>query len=316
MTRPQTFGKYELIERIGVGALGEVFRARSSVDGRVVALKRLLPYLCEDPEVVAMLRLEASLASSLDHPAISKVVDAGEVSGAHYIAYAYVDGRDLRAIHERALRTGGPIPLDVALYIVAQIAAGLAHVHAKKDAAGNAVGLVHRDVSPSNILVSFDGEVKLSDFGIAYLEGRLDRTPAGQIKGTFSYMSPEQATGGVIDARSDIFSLGVCLWELATGKRLFDGLRLESVLRRIADGVVPSPSSHNPRVSPALEGVILKALAQTSDRRYASAVKLHDDLLELARSEDLVADSTRVARYVRSLFPEVAAEGAASHSKD
>jgi eukaryotic-like serine/threonine-protein kinase len=310
LNRVQTFGPYKLIERIGVGALGEVFRAVSTADGRTVALKRLMPYLCQDPEVVAMLHLEASLASSLDHPALAKVVDSGEVSGIHYIAYAYVHGRDLRAIHERALRGGSLIPLDIALYIVLQIAAGLVHVHAQKDASGNAIGLVHRDVSPSNILVSFDGEVKLSDFGIAYIEGRIDRTPAGQIKGTFSYMSPEQATGGIIDGRSDLFSLGVCLWELATGKRLFDGLRLESVLRRIADGVIPSPRAHNDRVSPALEQVVLKALAQTSDRRYASAEKLHEDLLELARAEDLLADSTRLAQYVRSLFPEVAPDGA------
>jgi serine/threonine protein kinase len=312
VTRVHTFGPYHLIERIGVGALGEVFRAQSIADGRMVALKRLMPYLCEDSEVVSMLRLEAAIASTLDHPALSKVVDAGEVNGVRYIAYAYVHGRDLRAIHERALREGGLVPLDIVVYIVLQIASGLAYVHAQTDTLGKPMGLVHRDVSPSNILVSFDGEVKLSDFGIAYIEGRMDRTPAGQIKGTFSYMSPEQATGGVIDGRSDVFSLGVCLWELATGKRLFDGLRLESVLRRIADGVVPPPSSHTPRVSHALEQVILKALAQTSDRRYASAEKLHSDLLELAREEHLLADSTRVAQYVRSLFPEAAADSAAS----
>lgn len=307
----QTFGRYSLIERIGVGALGEVFRAVSLEDGRTVALKRLMPYLCDDPEVVSMLRREAALVSAIDHPAIAKVVDAGEVDGVTYVAYAYVDGCDLRALHERALRGGAPVPLDVAIYIVAQIAAGLAHIHAKKDVDGSPMGLVHRDVSPSNILVSFSGDVKLSDFGIAYVEGRLDRTPVGQIKGTFSYMSPEQATGAAIDGRSDIFSLGVCLWELATGKRLFDGLRLESVLRRIADGAVPAPSSQSSRVSPALDGVILKALAQTSDRRYPSAEKFQEELLELARSEGLLADSTRVALYVRSLFPDVAGEGAA-----
>lgn len=310
MNRVQTFGHYTLLERIGVGALGEVFRAVSTIDGRTVALKRLLPYLCDDPDIIAMLRTEAALASSLDHPAIARVVDSGDVNGVHYIAYAYVHGRDLRAIHERALKNGELIPLDIAIYIVMQIADGLAHVHAKEDAEGHAMGLVHRDVSPSNILVSFDGDVKLSDFGIAYIEGRMDRTPAGQIKGTFSYMSPEQAVGGAIDGRSDIFSLGVCLWELATGKRLFDGVRLENVLRRIADGVIPPPRAVSDRVSPQLEKIIFKALAQTSDRRYPSAEELHEDLHELARSEELLADSTRVAQYVRNLFPTEAAASA------
>jgi serine/threonine protein kinase len=308
----QTFGPYDLLERIGVGALGEVFRAVSRRDGRLVALKRLMPYLCEDREVVEMLKLEASLAGHLDHPSVAKVVDAGEVSGIHYIAYAYVHGRDLRAIHDRALRGGHLMPLDVAIFIILRIAEGLSYVHGRLDEAGRPLGLVHRDVSPSNILVSFDGDVKLTDFGIAYIEGRIDRTPAGQIKGTFSYMSPEQATGGSIDGRSDVFSLGVCLWELSTGKRLFDGLRLENVLRRIANGKVDPPRAHAGRVSPELEDVILKALAQTSDRRYPNADQLFADLSRLAQAERLVADPTRVAQYVRSLFPEVAAEGAAS----
>ncbi|HLM74878.1 MAG TPA: serine/threonine-protein kinase [Polyangiaceae bacterium] len=312
MRKPQTFGPYDLFERIGVGALGEVFRAVSREDGRLVALKRVMPYLCEDREVVEMLKLEAKLAADLDHPSVARVVDAGEVAGVHYIAYAFVDGRDLRAIHDRALRGGHLMPLDVAIYIVLRIAEGLAYVHNCLDAGGKPLGLVHRDVSPSNILVSFDGDVKLTDFGIAYIEGRLDRTPAGQIKGTFSYMSPEQATGGAIDGRSDVFSLGVCLWELSTGKRLFDGLRLENVLRRIASGTVDPPRAHAGRVSPELEAVILKALAQTSDRRYPNADQLFTDLSRLAQAEHLVADPIRVAHYVRSLFPEAAAEGAAS----
>jgi serine/threonine protein kinase len=308
----QTFGPYDLYERIGVGALGEVFRALRRHDGRTVALKRLMPYLCEDKEVVEMLHLEAKLASDLNHPSIAKVVDAGEVSGVHYIAYAYVDGRDLRALHERALRAGDLIPLDVVIYIVLRVTEGLAYVHSLPDGHGKPLGLVHRDVSPSNILVSFDGDVKLTDFGIAYIEGRLDRTPAGQIKGTFSYMSPEQATGGVIDGRSDLFSLGVCFWELSTGKRLFDGLRLENVLRRIASGTVDSPRVHAGRVSQDLDRLILKTLAQTSDRRYADADQLYTDLSQLAGAENLVTNTARVAHYVRSLFPEIAAKGAAS----
>jgi serine/threonine protein kinase len=312
-------GRYTVLSHLASGGMAELFIARQEAVGgfeKDLVLKMLQERYATNPRVLQMFLDEARLAAKLNHQNIVHMYDVDRVDGIHYIAMEYIHGETITDIVRKSIADGGFLPLEHAVQVVADTAAGLEYAHERRDAEGRPARIVHRDVSPSNILVSFDGEVKLSDFGIAYLEGRLDRTPAGQIKGTFSYMSPEQATGGTIDGRSDIFSLGVCLWELATGKRLFDGLRLESVLRRIADGVIASPSSHNPRVSPALEGVILKALAQTSDRRYASAVKLHDDLLELARSEDLVADSTRVARYVRSLFPEVAAEGAASHSKD
>ncbi len=312
MPKIQIFGDYELLERIGIGAIGEVFRAVSKKDGRVVALKRLMPYLCEDREVLEMLHQEASIAQSLEHPNVAKVVDAGEHDGIHFIAYAYVHGCDLRTLYERALRAGQMIPLDIVLYLVMCVAKALSYVHSRTGADHKALGLVHRDVSPSNILVSLKGEVKLTDFGIAYIEGRLERTPAGQIKGTFSYMSPEQATGGAVDGRSDIFSLGVCFWELVTGKRLFDGVRLENVLRRIASGTVESPRTYTDRVSPNLERIILKSLAQESSQRYADADQLYSDVADLARAENLVADNHRLAHYVRSLFPEVAAESAAN----
>ncbi len=308
----QPFGNYDLAERIGIGAIGEVFRAISKKDGSVVALKRLMPYVCEDREVLEMLYREASIARSLEHPNIAKVVDAGEFNGVHFIAYAYVHGCDLRTLVERAARSGEMIPLDIALYVVMCVADALAYVHARQSPNGKALGLVHRDVSPSNILVSRDGDVKLTDFGIAYIDGRLERTPAGQIKGTFSYMSPEQATGGTVDGRSDIFSLGVCFWELVTGKRLFDGVRLENVLRRIASGSVESPRTFTNRVSPDLERIILKSLAQESAQRYADADQLHSDVADLARVENLALDNRRLAHYVRSLFPEVAAESAAN----
>lgn len=312
MTKVQTFGSYELLERIGIGAIGEVFRAVSTKDGSTVALKRLMPYVCEDREVLEMLHREASIARGLEHPNVAKVVDAGELDGVHFIAYAYVHGCDLRTLSERAARAGETIPLDIVLYIVMGVAKALAYVHARTGPDGRWLGLVHRDVSPSNILVSYEGDVKLTDFGIAYIEGRLDCTPAGQIKGTFSYMSPEQATGGTVTGRSDIFSLGVCFWELVTGKRLFDGVRLENVLRRIAGGTVESPRTYTNRVSPSLERIILKSLAQESCRRYADADQLYSDVADLARAENLVADNRRLAHYVRSLFPEVAAESAAS----
>ncbi|HEY4116216.1 MAG TPA: serine/threonine-protein kinase, partial [Byssovorax sp.] len=320
MARRQSFGPYELAERIGVGALGEVFRAVRRADGKVVALKRLLASSESEHDVVETLEAEAKLLGALDHDAIARLDEFGQASGVHFIAYEFVDGRDLRAVQERALRGDGKapparVPLDVALFVAIRIADALAHAHDRTDARGAPLGLVHRDVSPPNIMVGFDGSVKLLDFGIARAAGRAEHTAAGQVKGTMGYMSPEQVQGDAIDARSDVYTLAVCLWELATGRRLFDGRRTFEVAAQIKKGEVPSARRVAARVSERLDAALAKALAQQPDQRYAGAREFRDELTALARVEDLVADSTRVAQYVRSLFPEVAAESAASREE-
>ncbi|MEJ7735253.1 MAG: serine/threonine-protein kinase [Polyangiaceae bacterium] len=310
LSRIQVFGPYELLERVGVGSMGEVFRAVERDGGRVVALKRLMPFVGADPDVVEALQGEANLALALDHPSVAKVYAVGDVGGTHYIAYEYVDGRDLRAIRDRAQARGTPIPLEVGIHVVQRIALALDHAHGRRDGAGKLLGLVHRDVCPSNILVAFDGSVKLSDFGIARAEGRVSRTEAGQVKGKVGYMSPEQVKGGAVDGRSDIYALGVCLWELATGTRLHDGIPALVVMERIASSEVPSPRSVAPDLSESLERVIAKSLAHSPEQRYPTAADLHDDLTEVARELGRLAPSTRVAQYVRSLFPESAAQAA------
>ena len=326
----QAFGPYDLVQSISVGGTGEVFRAVERASGRVVALKRLMPAVCADEEVIAAVHDEATLARALDHPGITKVIDVGDIDGIYYLAYEFVHGRDLRTIQSRAASpaAGGPgppssrrtapppalapVPLDVALAVVMSVCKALDHAHARLDAHGKPLGLVHRDVSPSNILVSFDGEVKLSDFGIARAFGRMSQTAAGEVKGTIGYMSPEQVRGRLVDGRSDIFSLGICLWELATGKRLFDGSRAVEVMQRIASADVPSPRTLNAELPEELERIILKALAQFPDRRYPTGHDFHADLFRLAQSEGRLADPACVARYVRGLFQVAAADGAAS----
>ncbi len=331
MARLHAFGPYQLVDRIGVGAMGEVYRAVARRDGKVVALKRLGASASGNAEAVAMLEAEAELGRALDHPAILKVADIGQVEGVHYIAYDYVHGRDLRALQDRALRKGmpppssgrrstadvepEPVPLDVAIHVVLRVAEALAHAHLRKDPEGKPLRLVHRDVSPTNVLVSFDGQVKLLDFGIARAAGRLVRTDAGQIKGTVGYMSPEQIRGEPIDARSDIYSLGVCLWELCAARRLLDPALPTGAPARVLAGEVPPPRSVGARVSVDLERVILKALAPAREERYAAATEFHADLSRQAAAEGLLADSGRVARYVRKLFPEAAAEEAASREE-
>ncbi|APR75492.1 Serine/threonine protein kinase PrkC, regulator of stationary phase [Minicystis rosea] len=334
MGRPQTFGSYQLVERIGVGAMGEVYRAVQRPSGRVVAIKRLMASASESTEAIASLRAEAELLAVLDHPGIAKVVDVGQAEGCHYIAFDFVPGRDLRAIQDRIRRRSMPppssprrapssradeepggVPVDVAIHVVLLVAEALAHAHDRADANGKPLSLVHRDVSPSNVLVSFDGSAKLLDFGIARVSGRLSRTDSGQVKGTIGYMSPEQVRGDEVDARSDLYSLGVCLWELVTGRRLFEALTPSEVSKRMSSGDLPSPRTLGARISEALEASILKSLAHSPEQRYPTAADFHSELSQRARAEGLLTDSIRVARYVRSLFPEAAAEEAASREE-
>jgi serine/threonine protein kinase len=310
----QPFGPYELAERIGVGSLGEVFRAFAR-DGRAVALKRLSPSAALDRDVTETLHHEARISGFLDHPGIAKVVDVGDVAGAHYIAYEYVHGRDLRAVADRAHRLGELVPLEVTLHIVLRICEALAHAHACADADGKPLGVVHRDVSPPNIMLSVDGSVKLLDFGIARTAGRITRTGAGQVKGTVGYISPEQVAGGEIDGRSDVYSLGACLWELCTGRRLFAGAKALDLAHRIQAGEVPAPSTVAKGISPELDRIIVKALANRVEQRYPTADRFHADLSELARAEGKLVDASSVARYVRNAFPEVAAGGPASREE-
>jgi serine/threonine-protein kinase len=309
--RIEAFGPYDLLERVSVGSTGEVFRAVARHGRRVVALKRLMPSLSSDADATAMLESEARLTQFLDHPAIARVVDVGAVEGRHFIAYDFVVGRDLRAIQARAsTQREGVVPLSVGLFIVGELCKGLSHAHARRDGDDQPLGLIHRDVNPANILVSFEGQVVLADFGIARAQGRSLGTGVGEVRGTLSYLSPEQIAGDALDARTDLYSLGVCLYELATGARLFDGGSID-VMQRIQRGEVPPPRARNERVSGALEQILFKALAKPPKLRYADADQFLGDLSELVRAEGHDTDSNHVAHYVRTLFPEAAAEWAA-----
>lgn len=297
-----------------MGGLGEVFRARRRTDGAVVAFKRVMASLADDPEVLDALSEEAALVARLSHPSIAALVDRGVIEGTHFIAYEFVPGRDLRAVVERASASGKPIPLEIALHVVLCVSDALAYAHDRVGEDGAPLGLVHRDLSPPNILLSGSGDVKLIDFGIARARGRANRTEAGEIKGTVGYMSPEQVRGQPLDSRSDLFSLGVVLWELCTGERLFEG-RPWDVMQRIAEGSIPPPRARRPDLPVELERIVVKMLAQTPDQRYARAAELHGELSRFAKSSDRVIDRGRVSVYLRDLFPEVAALEAASREE-
>ncbi|HUQ02529.1 MAG TPA: protein kinase, partial [Kofleriaceae bacterium] len=281
MKKPVPFGKYYLLERINVGGMAEVFRAKAyGVEGfeRLVAVKRILPNIAEDKDFIRMFIDEAKIAVQLNHANIAQIFDLGVVDNSYYIALEHVHGRDVRAIFDRSRSTGEPMPIAQACFIIMKICEGLDYAHNKRDQSGRDIGLVHRDVSPQNILTSFEGEVKLIDFGIAKAAGKGAKTQAGILKGKFGYMSPEQVRGLPIDRRTDIFSCGIVLYELLTGERLFVGESDFSTLEKVRNVEILPPSTYNRKIPDELERIVLKALAKDVEDRYQNAIDLHDEL--------------------------------------
>jgi serine/threonine protein kinase len=305
MPQPTKFGKYLLLERVAVGGMAEVFVAKAfGVEGfeRLLAIKKILPTMGEDAEFISMFVDEARIAVQLSHANIVQVLELGKHDEHLYIAMEYIPGRDLRQLIERFRKRHLPMPIPQACRIVAEVCEALDYAHRKRDTSGRPLGIVHRDVSPQNVLVSYDGEVKLIDFGIAKAESRLQRTQAGILKGKFSYMSPEQVKGLEVDGRSDIFATGVVLWELVCGEKLFTGDSDFAVLEKVRNGAVPPPRSIAKHCPEGLERVILKALANDPARRYQSASELHDDLMRFTLVGDTVYGSRPLAEWLRSEF--------------
>ena len=292
------FGPYELRARPSIGGMAEVFHAVDTRTGTPCAIKRLLPSVAEDEEVVTMFEDEARIAATLDHPNIARVLEFGAIDGQYFIAYELVDGVDLREVFDASSMASEPLPLDVLLQVFAGIAEALAHAHDRD--------VVHRDVTPQNVVLSFAGDVKLIDFGIAKAKGKLSRTGAGRIKGKLGYMSPEQLRGAGVDARTDVFSLGICMWELLTLKRLFSSPNEILVLDMVKNQVPEPPSAHRSEVGQNLDRIVLKALAKNSGERYRSARELTKDLDEVttpfvAKTKPL-ASRADLARTLRQTF--------------
>ncbi len=307
MKNPVKFGKYYLLERISVGGMAEVFKAKAFGEAgfeRLVALKRILPSIAEDQEFIAMFVDEAKLAVQLTHANIAQIFELGKVGEAYFIALEYVAGKDMRAIFERAKKRNETIPIPMACYMVMKLCEGLDYAHNKKDSAGRSLELVHRDVSPQNILVSYEGDVKLIDFGIAKAASKSSKTQAGILKGKFGYMSPEQVRGLQIDRRSDIFAVGICLYELLTTERLFVGESDFSTLEKVRNVEITPPTAYNKKVPEELENIVLKALAKHPEDRYRSAMDLHDDLQSFMYTSGNFFARKDLNGYMHKLFDE------------
>ena len=300
------FGKYELLRKIASGGMGQVFLAREHGTGfeRLVVLKLILPHLAEDDEFLTMFLEEAGLVARLTHPNLITILDLSEIEGRHCLAMEYVQGDDVRRLDKFSRSQGKPLPVGLILRIIADAAAGLDYAHQARDAQGKPLRLVHRDVSPQNILVGFDGGVKVIDFGVAKAATSSQNTATGVLKGKYPYMSPEQANGQAIDARSDLFALGVVMWELLTGKRLFKGDSDMMTLRLVKDCQVPRPSQLNPRLPPGLDEVVLKALAPTADARYPDCGAFRLALEDYGLNLRLPSSSAHLAAYLRDVYAE------------
>jgi serine/threonine protein kinase len=316
---PRTLGRYTLFDKIGQGGMADIYLAREQTDlgaTRLAVVKLILPRLAESPEFTELLITEAKLAARLDHANVVQVHDLGKVDGVLYIAMQYVEGFDLIELLRRCSRTKTALPVQYSLLIVIEALRGLDYAHRRTREDGSPLGLVHRDVSPSNILISLDGEVKLCDFGIAHANDAAPH-PEDVIKGKAGYMSPEQARGDSIDARADVFAVGIVLWELLAGRRLY---RVPpeggpSLLDQAKAARIPELASRGLPHEEMLFGIVAKALASNRDQRYQSAQALLRDLEEYVAESKLIASPIRFGEWLINRFGEELVQARRAHER-
>jgi serine/threonine-protein kinase len=311
---PRAFGKYTLLRELASGGMAKVYLAiQRAVAGfeKLVVVKRILPELARDSNFVEMLLAEARTAATLNHPNVVQTFDVGEHGGTYFIAMEYINGEDVRSI-VRGMKNKNvsDIPLEHALTIINGMCAGLAYAHEKRGLDGEPLNIVHRDISPQNVLITFTGDVKIVDFGIAKSSQAAvgEQTTAGQLKGKVPYMSPEQARGEDIDHRSDIFALGIMLFELTTGRRLFKATSDYDTLRLICDREYPRPSQIRADYPAALEAIVMRALEKGRKTRYQSARDMQADLEAFIREERIAASTVSLSTWMNFLFEEKIAQ--------
>jgi hypothetical protein len=301
----EEYGNYFLLEKIAVGGMAELFKAQQrGVQGfqKIVAIKRILPHFSDNEDFVTMFIDEAKLAAQLTHPNIVQIFDLGKAGSSYYIAMEYVNGRDLRTLLKKVREYGQPFPEQVAAFVVMKVAAALDYAHRKRGFDDRELKLVHRDISPQNVLLSTEGAVKLVDFGIAKAASKASHTVAGALKGKLLYMSPEQALGQPVDNRSDLYSLGLVLFELLTGERCFQADSEFGVLEKVRLGRVSDIQYVNPRVSKEMAGIVSRALQKGVDHRYPSARFLERDLRDYLQRQGRPIAEHDVAEYMTTLL--------------
>ncbi|HEX8954089.1 MAG TPA: serine/threonine-protein kinase, partial [Polyangia bacterium] len=285
--------------------MAEIFLARvSGLPGfqKMVVIKRILPQLATKTDFVEMFLDEARIAATLQHPNVVQMYDVGVVDGNYFIAMEYLHGEDVRSLSRSLHRQDKKLPIEHALNIVIGVASGLHYAHEKVGFDGKPLEIVHRDVTPQNIIVTYDGAVKLLDFGIAKASNRFGETRFGTLKGKVPYMSPEQCRGEPLDRRSDIFSLGIMLYELTLGKRLYQGKSDFEVLKQIVEGTVTPPSEIDKEFPKPLEEIVMRALEKEKEKRYQTARDIQADLESLVRADRMHVSPIALARFMEETF--------------
>jgi eukaryotic-like serine/threonine-protein kinase len=299
------FGKYRLLRKLGAGGMAEAYLAEQEGHAgfaRTVVVKRVLPHLADRPEFTRMLVHEARVAARLQHDNIAQIYDLGHVGETYFITMEYVAGLELSTLCELAeVKQRTPLPLGAVARIILDVCAGLDHAHRATDTLGRPLGLVHRDVSPPNIMVTREGVTKIIDFGVAKATEEAGETATGALKGKHAYMSPEQVRGHEVDARSDQFAVGVLLWELVTGRRLFKRDADFLTVRAVVEDEAPALTRVRPELPERLEHIAARALEKDPDDRYASCEQLGDDLEDLARRSGWDVTSRGLGRLVGEL---------------
>ncbi len=304
----ETLGRYEVAGRLAMGGMAEILLGRlvgPSGFERPVVIKRILPHLAAEPSFVSMFLDEARLAARIRHPNVVQVHELGKEDDNLYLVMEYLEGENSAGVVRRGMSTKRPTDFAMIAFIMAEACAGLHAAHELKDPDGSPLNLVHRDISPQNIFVTYAGSVKVLDFGIAKAADRITQTEAGQLKGKFEYMSPEQCRGKPIDRRSDVFALGIVLYELSVRKRLFKRGSKLAVLDAVCRAPIPRPRDKLPEYPAPLEAVLLKALARDPDERYATAAEMRRALLTAMREMDApLLPEEALANVMQEMFAD------------
>jgi serine/threonine protein kinase len=307
-----TVGQYYIMEKIAQGGMAEIFKGLAydvhGINQKAVCIKKILSHLSADKEFIGSIIDEAKLAVKLVHGNIAQTYDLGKVGDDYYMVMEFVDGATLSQINKRCLKDEKLIPVPVLAYFISEVAQGLDYMHRRSDDEGAPLHIVHRDISPQNIMVSYSGTVKIIDFGIAKAAFKAGPTESGILKGKFAYMSPEQAYGDSIDHRSDIYSLGIIMHEMLTGKRLFKAAESRQTIRNVRRAQVEAPSSLREGVSEDMDRIVMKALSKDRRYRYPYASEFHDDLIKYLHKHHPDFKTSDVAAFVQELFKQEIAE--------
>jgi serine/threonine protein kinase len=306
---PQVFGRYLLLKRLSRGGMGEIFLAKlGEIQGfeKLVIIKKILPNLVADQEFIKRFIDEAQVAIKLQHANVAPVFEVGKVEGEYFLAIEYIEGRDLRRMITRQREERTRLPSDLAMFCVREMVNGLAYAHRRTDESGRSLALVHCDISPPNIMVSFEGEVKIIDFGIAKSAIRIAETNPNMGFGKFGYMAPEQLVrGGVVDKRTDVYAAAVVLYELLTGERLFtfpEGADYRQIARMVTQGKFKLPSQRDPRLDPGLDPIVMKGLSSNKEERYQTAEEFRDAIQVKLSQMNPTINADALAHFMRGLF--------------